>query len=128
MAVCVRLRANRLTISGNAAEARAMPDPSRPAAPADPDFVRLRLPFDWADEAIAAVLRLPDAVEVIEPAWLRQAIVDSARRILARYSEGSAGGPPGRKNLRGPPPGDPSAPPRQSSPAPPSISPPSKGA
>ena len=72
-----------------------MADSTRSPDPADPDFVRLRLAFDWADEAITAVLRLPDAVEVIEPAWLRQAIVDSARRILARYSEGSAVALPG---------------------------------
>ena len=93
--VLVRLPADQLSHFGDAAGDRAMADSSRSADPADPDFVRLRLAFDWADEAIAAVLRLPDAVEVIEPAWLRQAIVDSARRILARYSEGSAVALPG---------------------------------
>jgi predicted DNA-binding transcriptional regulator YafY len=69
-----------------------MADSRRSTDPVDTDFIRLRLEFDWADDAIAAALRLPDAVEVIEPAWLRQAIVETARRLLAHYSEGSAVG------------------------------------
>jgi predicted DNA-binding transcriptional regulator YafY len=93
--VVVRLPADRLSQFAGAAGGRAMATASRSADPVDPDYVRLRLAFDWADDAIAAALRLPDAVEVIEPAWLRQAIVDSARSILARYSEGSAVALPG---------------------------------
>jgi predicted DNA-binding transcriptional regulator YafY len=93
--VVVRLPADQLSYFGDAAGDRAMADSSRSTDPADHDFVLLRLAFDWADEAIAAALRLPDAVEVIEPAWLRQAIVDSAKRILARYSDGSAVALPG---------------------------------
>jgi hypothetical protein len=63
---------------------------SRLPDPADPDFIRMKVGFDWGDDAVAAALRLPDAFEVIEPAWLRQALVEQARRILDRYSEGSA--------------------------------------
>jgi hypothetical protein len=63
---------------------------SRTTDPLDPGYVLVRLAFDWADDAIAAALRLPDAVEVIEPVRLRQAIVGAARSILARYSDESA--------------------------------------
>jgi predicted DNA-binding transcriptional regulator YafY len=93
--VVVRLPPDQLSYFSDAAGDRAMADSSRSTDPADANFVILRLAFDWADEAIAAALRMSDAVEVIEPAWLRQAIVDSARRILARYSEESAVALPG---------------------------------
>jgi predicted DNA-binding transcriptional regulator YafY len=93
--VVIRLPPDQLSYFGDAAGDRAMADSSRSTDPADANFVILRLAFDWADEAIAAALRMSDAVEVIEPAWLRQAIVDSARRILARYSEESAVALPG---------------------------------
>jgi predicted DNA-binding transcriptional regulator YafY len=72
-----------------------MADARRATDPADADYVRLELSFDWADDAIAAALRLPDAVEVIEPAWLRRAIVETAGKLLTRYSDGSAVGLPG---------------------------------
>jgi predicted DNA-binding transcriptional regulator YafY len=90
--VVVRLPADQLSYFGDAAGDRVMADSRRSTDPADAEFIRLRLEFDWADDAIAAALRLPDAVEVIEPAWLRQAIVETARRLLAHYSEGSAVG------------------------------------
>ena len=93
--VLVRLPADRLSHFADAAGDRAMAHASRTTDPDDPDFIRVRLSFDWGDEAITAALRLPDAVEVIEPAWLRQAIVSSARAILARYTEGSAVAVPG---------------------------------
>jgi predicted DNA-binding transcriptional regulator YafY len=93
--VVVRLPADQLSHFGDAAGDRAMADSYRTVDPVDPDFVHLRLEFDWTDDAIAAALKLPDAVEVIEPAWLRQAIVDTARTLLARYSEGSAVALPG---------------------------------
>jgi len=90
--VVVRLPADQLSYFGDAAGDRVMADSRRSTDPVDTDFIRLRLEFDWADDAIAAALRLPDAVEVIEPAWLRQAIVETARKLLAHYSEGSAVG------------------------------------
>lgn len=93
--VLVRLPADQLAYFGDAAGDRAMADSSRSTDPADPGYVRLRLGYDWADDAIAAAFRMPDGVEVIEPEWLRRAIVESARKILARYSEGSAVALPG---------------------------------
>jgi predicted DNA-binding transcriptional regulator YafY len=93
--VVVRLPADQLSRFGDEAGERAMADARRATDPADADFVRLELSFDWADDAIAAALRLPDAVEVIEPAWLRRAIVETAGKLLTRYSEGSAVGLPG---------------------------------
>lgn len=69
---------------------RAMAGASRFPDPSDPDFIRMRVAFDWGDDAVAAALRLPDEFEVVEPDWLRQAVVDRARQILVRYSEGSA--------------------------------------
>ena len=93
--VVVRLPIDQLSHFDDAAGERAMADARRATDPADADFVRLELSFDWADDAIAAALRLPDAVEVIEPAWLRRAIVETASKLLARYSEGSAVALPG---------------------------------
>jgi predicted DNA-binding transcriptional regulator YafY len=93
--VVVRLAAAHLSRFAGAAGGRAMATSSRSTDPVDPDYVRVRLAFDWDDDAIAAVLRLPDAVELIEPAWMRQAIVDTAQTILARYSDGSAVARPG---------------------------------
>jgi predicted DNA-binding transcriptional regulator YafY len=93
--VVVRLPVDQLTRFGDEAGERAMADARRTTDPADTDYVRLELSFDWADDAIAAALRLPDSVEVIEPAWLRRAIVDTANKLLERYSEGSVVGLPG---------------------------------
>jgi predicted DNA-binding transcriptional regulator YafY len=60
-----------------------VPDPDLP------DQVRLSLTFDWVDEAVAIALRLGPHVEVLEPAWLRRFIVESATGTLARYAERS---------------------------------------
>jgi predicted DNA-binding transcriptional regulator YafY len=76
---------SRLTSSGGARPATATTSED----PLDPDYIRVKMAFDFDDDAIAAALRLNDTVEVIEPAWVRHAIVESARAVLARYSEGS---------------------------------------
>ena len=53
-----------------------------------------RVTFDWIDEAVGAALRLGADVEVLEPAWLRRSIFDSATAIVERYAERSvAAGP-----------------------------------
>jgi predicted DNA-binding transcriptional regulator YafY len=93
--VVVRLPLDQLAYFGEAAGERAMADARRQTDPADANYVRLELAFDWSDEAIAAALKLPDAVEVIEPAWLRRAIVETANKLLARYSDGSGVALPG---------------------------------
>lgn len=51
--------------------------------------VRLRVAFDWDDEAIGTALRMGAGAEVVEPEWLRQSIVESAHAILERYRQGS---------------------------------------
>lgn len=88
--VVVRLRSSDLSRLAGAAGDRAMATSTRWADPVDPDFIQVRLAFDWDDDAIEAALKLTDTVEVIEPAWARQAVIDAARAILARYNEGSA--------------------------------------
>jgi predicted DNA-binding transcriptional regulator YafY len=88
--VVVRLASADLPRLAGAAGHRAMATATRWDDPLDPACIYVRLAFDWDDDAIEAALKLNDAVEVIEPAWVRQAIIDSARAILARYSEGSA--------------------------------------
>jgi predicted DNA-binding transcriptional regulator YafY len=47
------------------------------------------------DEAVGAVLRMGAGVEVLEPDWLRQSILDAAQAIVARYSVGSVAALPG---------------------------------
>ncbi len=64
-------------------EAIRVPDPDLPGQ------VRLTVTFDWIDEAVAVALRLGAHIEVLEPAWLRRAIFESATAIVARYAEGS---------------------------------------
>jgi predicted DNA-binding transcriptional regulator YafY len=93
--VVVRVPADRQSQFASEAGGRAMARSSRGPAPDDPEYVRITVAFDWGDDALAAALRLPEAVEVVEPAWLRRALVDTAESILARYSERSAVARPG---------------------------------
>lgn len=54
----------------------------------DPDTagrLRLTLRFDWMDEAEAAIFRLGQLVEVIEPAELREQLLRLGRAVLGRY-------------------------------------------
>ena len=55
------------------------------ADPVDQGRVRVRLAFDWDTDAVEAALKLNDVIEVLEPAWLRQRVIDAARRILRRH-------------------------------------------
>jgi predicted DNA-binding transcriptional regulator YafY len=87
--VVVRLVAADLDRLANVAGARPMATASRSDDPIDPDLIRVRLAFDWDDDAIEAAVRLYDTVEVLEPDWVRQAVIDTARAILARYDESS---------------------------------------
>ncbi len=88
--IVVRLSSRNLSRLAGAAGDRAMATSTRWDDPDDPDHIFVRLAFDWDDDAIEAALKLTDSVEIIEPAWARQAVIDSARAILARYDEGSA--------------------------------------
>jgi predicted DNA-binding transcriptional regulator YafY len=87
--VVVRLVAADLDRLANVAGARPMATASRSDDPIDPDLIRVRLAFDWDDDAIESAVRLYDTVEVLEPDWVRQAVIDTARAILARYDESS---------------------------------------
>jgi predicted DNA-binding transcriptional regulator YafY len=60
----------------------------------EPDHVRLRVAFDWADEAISAALRMGASAEVLEPEWLRESIVKRARAVVERYTQGSVAAVP----------------------------------
>jgi predicted DNA-binding transcriptional regulator YafY len=93
--VVVRVQSSLLSHLANAAGQRAMATAVRTADPVDPDFVLVRLAFDWGDDAVVAALRLAGEIEVLEPAWVRRAIVESAEAILARYSDVSAAVLPG---------------------------------
>jgi predicted DNA-binding transcriptional regulator YafY len=92
--VTVRLPSDRLAAFagevGSRLMASATPEP-------DPDVagdVRLTVTFDWIDAAVGTALRLGADVEVLEPAWLRRSIFDSATAIVQRYAEKSvAAGP-----------------------------------
>jgi predicted DNA-binding transcriptional regulator YafY len=85
--VTVRLSAERLDDFASISGARAMAAAQRLRDPDDPGTVRIRVAFDWADEALGAVLRLGAGIEVLEPEWLRQSVLESARAIVARYAE-----------------------------------------
>ncbi len=53
--------------------------------PLDEDHVRVELRLESIDDARIDLAQLGPAVEVLEPTELRAAIIDSARRVLARY-------------------------------------------
>lgn len=90
----VRIRIDRREALAEAVEERFLAAAVRLAEPS-PEHLRLRLAFDWVDEAVIAALRLGGDAEVVEPAWLRRSIVASAEAILAGYAEGSAAARPG---------------------------------
>lgn len=45
----------------------------------------LRVGFEWDDEALGAAIRVTRLAEVVEPAWVRDALLGFARTILGRY-------------------------------------------
>jgi predicted DNA-binding transcriptional regulator YafY len=46
--------------------------------------------FEWADSALTAAFHLGGRAELVEPDWLRAAVVDAARAILAGYEAGAS--------------------------------------
>ncbi len=86
--VTFRLAADRREALAETVESRFLADAEWLEEP-DPAFIRLRIGFDWSDEAVVAALRLGAGAEVLEPAWLRSSIVAAAEAILSRYAEGS---------------------------------------
>lgn len=63
--------------------------------PGDAGFVRIAVPFDWIDQAQAAVFTLGHLVDVLEPPDLRDQLVNVARAVLARYAGGASLAEPG---------------------------------
>jgi predicted DNA-binding transcriptional regulator YafY len=87
----VRLPIDRTEVLADKVSGRFLSEAVRLVDPS-PDHLRLRIPFDWVDEAVIAALRLGGDAEVVEPEWLRRSIVAAAEAILAGYREGSAAG------------------------------------
>jgi predicted DNA-binding transcriptional regulator YafY len=59
---------------------RARPDP----LPAPDGTLRVRAAYEWDDDALSAAIRTARVAEVIEPAWIGEAMVRFARTILDR--------------------------------------------
>jgi len=91
----IRLAPERLDAFAGVVSTRVMAGASRTPDPDYPDLVRLRVSFDWMDEAVGAVLRMGSGAEVLEPDWLRHSILEAAQAIVDRYSVGSVAAPPG---------------------------------
>ena len=70
--------------------ATATPEPD----PDVPGHVRLTVTFDWIDTAVGVALRMGGDVEVLEPAWLRRSIFESATAIVDRYADRSVAAVP----------------------------------
>jgi predicted DNA-binding transcriptional regulator YafY len=85
----VRMQPERVEDFASFAGRRAMTEAIRIPDPDVPDQVRLTVNFDWADDAVNVALRLGAHIEVLEPAWLRRSILESATAIVTRYAEGS---------------------------------------
>ena len=92
--ITVQLAPDRLDDFASVAGSRVMSGAKRTPDPDVPGHIRLHVAFEWADEAIGAVLRLGAGVEVLEPEWLRRSIVESAQASLDRYAEASVAAVP----------------------------------
>lgn len=92
--VVFRVPIARTDALGDAVGARFLSQASRLADPSA-DHMRVRVRFDWVDEAVVSALRLGGDAEVIDPAWLRRLVVESAESILSTYTVGSVAGGPG---------------------------------
>ena len=92
--VVLRVPIARTEALGDAVGSRLLSQAVRLADPS-PDHLRIRILFDWADEAVTAAVRLGGDAEVLEPDWLRRVLIDKAEAILATYAVGSAAARPG---------------------------------
>jgi predicted DNA-binding transcriptional regulator YafY len=93
--ITVRLAPERLDAFAGVVGSRIIATATRTPDPEFPELVRLRVSFDWMDEAVGAVLRMGADAEVLEPEWLRQSILAAAHAIIARYSDDSLAVLPG---------------------------------
>jgi predicted DNA-binding transcriptional regulator YafY len=85
--ITIRLAPERLDAFAGVVSTRVMAAATRTPDPDYPDLVRLRVAFDWMDEAVGAVLRMGSGVEVLEPDWLRHSILEAAQAIVDRYKD-----------------------------------------
>lgn len=85
-----RMAPERVEAFAGTVGTRVMDTATRAPDPDIPGLVRLTVTFDWVDDAIGTALRLGAEIEVMEPAWLRRSILESATAIVARYAQGSA--------------------------------------
>jgi predicted DNA-binding transcriptional regulator YafY len=90
----VRIVPDRLDAFAEVAGSRAMSGAQRLPDPDAGGHIRLRVAFEWADEAIGVALRMGSSVEVLEPDWLRRSIIESAQAVLDRYAEPSVAAVP----------------------------------
>ncbi len=84
-----RLLRSDLDAAADLLGTRTMSDAAREPDP-DEYFVRLRLRFDWFDEAETASVRLGHFIEVLEPLELRERVLALARTVLERYGSPDA--------------------------------------
>jgi predicted DNA-binding transcriptional regulator YafY len=93
--VTVRLAPGSLDEFADVCGSRRMAAATRSPDPDVPGHIRMRVAFDWTDEAISAALRLGTGMEVLEPEWLRRSIFESASAIIERYAVGPVAALPG---------------------------------
>jgi len=92
--VTARMAPDRVEWFTSFAGSRAMETATQGPDPEDAERTRVTITFDWADDAIAAAIRMGEHVEVLSPDWLRRSVLDSATAIVARYAEGSVAARP----------------------------------
>lgn len=83
-----RLRATDGALRALARDSQAVAVAVRDAGPPDEGGRReVEIPIEDGGPAVQALLRLGDAVEVLEPPALRAALADAARRLAALYAD-----------------------------------------
>ncbi len=82
--VVVRLPEGRLERLATAVGWHAIDTADRLDEP-EPDWVRLRMELPWPDEVPGHLLSVGSSLEVLEPLEIRERIIATAGRILARY-------------------------------------------
>jgi predicted DNA-binding transcriptional regulator YafY len=82
--VVVRLPTNRLGRLADAVGWQAVENAEHLDEP-EPDWHRLRLELSWPDEVPGRMLSVGSSIEVLEPIEIRERVIATARRIVARY-------------------------------------------
>lgn len=87
--ITVRVDPYRIGLLADLVGVRAVDNARRIGDPSDdPEgWLVLRLEVDWPDEVPGRLLALGDAVEILEPEWIRARIHELAGRALTRYAD-----------------------------------------